>query len=174
MEYTVLYSKRRTISISVRGGVLTVKAPIGTNPDKIKELVGKHSRWIEGHLLRADMEEKLYSSLDEGKITELRALAREYFTRKTKLYADIMGLEYNNIRISSARSRFASCSSKGNISYSYRLMLYPDACREYVIVHELAHIIEMNHSDKFWKIVEKYMPDYKKRRAELKKIPQPD
>ncbi len=171
MEYTVLYSKRRTISISVRDGVLTVKAPIGTKPDKIKELLDKHSRWIEGNLERAEQKKKLYSSLDAVKIKELRAGAREYFNLKTKFYADIMGLEYNKIRISSAMSRFASCSSKGNISYSYRLMLYPEECREYVIVHELAHLLEMNHSDKFWKIVEKYMPDYKKRRAELKKVP---
>lgn len=171
MEYTVLYSKRKTISISVHGGVLTVKAPIGTKTERIEELLKEHSRWIKGHLARALAEEKLYSLLDEAKIKRLRAEAREYFTVKTKHYAQIMGLEYNKVRISSARSRFASCSSKGNISYSYRLMLYPESCREYVIVHELAHLLEMNHSDKFWRIVEKYMPDYKKRRAELKKVP---
>ena len=79
-----------------------------------------------------------------------------------------MGLKYSRITITSAETRFGSCSSKGNISYSYRLMLYPEAAREYVVVHELAHLLEMNHSKKFYAIVERYLPDYKERRRMLK------
>lgn len=172
MEYTALYSKRKTISITVRCGMFIVKAPIGTSQNKIEKLLSEHSNWIEVHLKKEREMEKLYSSLDEKRIKELRHTARGYFTEKTRYYADIMGLEYNKIRISSAMSRFASCSSRGNISYSYRLMLYSEACREYVIVHELAHLVEMNHSKKFWDIVGRYMPEYKKIREELKKVPQ--
>ena len=172
MEYTVLYSTRKTISISVRGGVLVVKAPIGIDKNRIEKLLKEHSDWIESHLEKEIELDKIYSSLDDKKINELRSSARAYFTEKTRYFAEIMGLEYKKIRISSAISRFASCSSRGNISYSYRLMLYPEDCREYVVVHELAHLIEMNHSRRFWSIVERYIPNYKKSREELKKVPQ--
>ena len=79
-----------------------------------------------------------------------------------------MNLQYGRITITSAKTRFGSCSSKGNISYSYRLMLYPEEAREYVVVHELAHLLEMNHSKRFYAVVEKYLPDYKLRRRLLK------
>ena len=79
-----------------------------------------------------------------------------------------MGIKYGRITIASAKTRFGSCSSKGNISYSYRLMMYPEEAIDYVVVHELAHRIEMNHSPRFYAIVERILPDYKKRRKLLK------
>ena len=79
-----------------------------------------------------------------------------------------MGLKYSRITITGAKTRFGSCSSKGNISFSYRLMLYPEAAREYVVIHELAHLLEMNHSKRFYAIIEKYIPDYKERKKLLK------
>ena len=171
MEFTVLFSRRKTITLSVKSGKLIVKAPTGTSEERIKSLIAKHKLWIDKRLEDSIEKNRLYSSLDEEKIKTLRKKAREYFTEKTNYYAQIMGLEYKKIKISSAATRFASCSSQGNISYSYRLMLYPESCRDYVVVHELAHLIEMNHSKKFWNIVERFIPDFKKRREELKKVP---
>ena len=84
-------------------------------------------------------------------------------------YAKIMGLKYSRITITGAKTRFGSCSSKGNISYSYRLMFYPESAIDYVVVHELAHLIEMNHSQRFYAVIEKVLPDYKERIALLKK-----
>ena len=99
---------------------------------------------------------------------KLKREAREYLETKTEYFSKIMGLKYSRITITSAERRFGSCSSKGKICYSYRLMLYPEAAREYVVVHELAHLVEMNHSKRFYKIVEKYLPDYKERRRMLR------
>ena len=79
-----------------------------------------------------------------------------------------MGAEYGRITITSAKTRFGSCTSQKNISYSYRLMLYPKEAREYVVVHELAHTFEMNHSRGFYAIIEKVLPDYKERKKLLK------
>ena len=83
-----------------------------------------------------------------------------------------MGIKYGRITITSAKKRFGSCSSKGNISYSYLLYLYPEAAREYVIVHELAHRVYMNHSPDFYRFIERYMPDYKLRKKLLSIAPQ--
>ena len=80
-----------------------------------------------------------------------------------------MGLKYGRIAITSAKTRFGSCSSKGNLSFSYLLMLYPDSAIDYVVVHELAHLKEMNHSPRFYKIIEEVLPDYKERKKLLKK-----
>ncbi|MBR2620396.1 MAG: DUF45 domain-containing protein, partial [Firmicutes bacterium] len=108
MEYTVLYSKRKTITLSLRGGVLTVKAPIGTDKGKIESLIAQHSRWINTHLKEAAERAELENRLDEEKIKELKKEARLYFKEKTEYYARIMGVEYKKIRISSAKTRFGS------------------------------------------------------------------
>ena len=104
------------------------------------------------------------------KIKELKKSAKAYFKEKTELFSKLMNIKYGRITITSAQTRFGSCSSLGNISYSYRLMMYPEAAREYVVVHELAHILELNHSDRFYAIVQKYLPDYKERKKLLKEI----
>ena len=105
-------------------------------------------------------------SLDEE--SELRKCAKEILPLKTAYFANLMGLKYGRITITGAKTRFGSCSSKGNISYSFRLMTYPDEALDYVVVHELAHLVEMNHSPRFYNIVEQVLPDYKERKKLLK------
>ena len=95
-------------------------------------------------------------------------MARKALTKKTELYSNIMGLSYGRITITGAKRRFGSCSSRGDISYSFRLMAYPDRAIDYVVVHELCHLVHMNHSRDFYALLEKYLPDYKERRALLK------
>jgi predicted metal-dependent hydrolase len=106
--------------------------------------------------------------LSKEEIERLRTFAREALSAKTKYYADIMGIKYGRVRITTAKTRFGSCSARGDISYSLRLMLYPEEAIDYVVVHELAHIKEMNHSKNFYAIIEKVMPDYKLRKRMLK------
>lgn len=167
MNYNVIYSKRKTISLVIKSGELIVRAPFGTRPSKIKELVDSHQSWIEKGIA------KTISRAKEQEITKeeemlLRKKAKEILPIKTRYYADIMGLKYGRITITGAKTRFGSCSSQGNISYSFRLMKYPDEAIDYVVVHELAHLIELNHSDRFWSIVAAVFPDYKKRKKLLK------
>ena len=78
-----------------------------------------------------------------------------------------MGLKYGRIKITSAKRRLGSCNTNAVICFSYRLMLYPEAAREYVVVHELAHLKYMNHSRDFYELVKQYMPDYKERKRLL-------
>lgn len=168
MKYTVELSKRKTISISVKGGKLLVKAPLKTSPERIEAVLEKHKRWIEKHLEIEKSRIDTDASLTEKQIAELKRSARTYLVDKTRYYSELMGLKHGRITITSAKTRFGSCSQKGDISYSYRLMLYPEAAREYVVVHELAHLVHMNHSPAFYAIVERYLPDYKERRKLLK------
>ena len=169
MDYTVNYSKRKTVSLCVKDGKLVVKAPIGTPKALIEKILDSHKSWIEKTVNKQKERNEKFDSLTEENIDFLRRYAKTVLPAKTEYYAKIMGLKYGRITITSAKTRFGSCSSNGNISYSYRLMLYPDAAVDYVVVHELAHLVEMNHSPKFYTIIEKVLPDYKERRKLLKK-----
>ena len=168
MEYKLIYTARRTVGAYIKNGELTVRAPHGLSVKIIERFLEEHKTWIEKNLARSAQKKEKESALSEPEIKSLKKEARKYLTEKTEYYSKIMGLKYGRITITSAKTRFGSCSSKGNVSYSYRLMLYPERAREYVVVHELAHLCEMNHSIRFYSIIEKILPDYKERKKALK------
>lgn len=168
MEYEVIYSDRRTLSLSVRDGKLVVRAPRKISKSKIEEAIASRKKWIENNIKKQTIKAKNHPEPTPEEEARLRKEAREVLTAKTLKYADIMGIKYGRITITGAKTRFGSCSSKGNISYSYRLMTYPEEAIDYVVVHELSHILEMNHSPRFYAVIEKVLPDYKERRKLLK------
>lgn len=88
---------------------------------------------------------------------------------RAAFYAGKYGLKYSRIRITRAEKRWGSCSSKGSLNFSYRLIMTPLEIVDYVVVHELAHLKYHDHSGKFWREVEKMLPEYRNRRAWLKK-----
>lgn len=169
MKYEIIYSGRRTLSLCVKEGKLIVRAPYGTKHNKIDEAVASHKDWAEKHIEKQMARNKKYQGLTEENIKALRKKAKQTLREKADYYSNIMGIKYGRITITGAKTRFGSCSSKGDLSFSYRLMLYPEEAVDYVVVHELAHIIELNHSPAFYRIVESVMPDYKERRKLLKK-----
>ena len=168
LDYEIIYSDRRTISLNVKKGALIVRAPRNAKRRDIEKIIKDQSAGIEKHLAVSKRKETLYSSLGEDDIKKLKKLAKAILPEKTKRFAEIMGISFGRITITSAKGRFGSCSSAGNIAYSYRLMLYPEEAIDYVVVHELAHRREMNHSPAFYKIVASVFPDYKKRAKLLK------
>ena len=98
----------------------------------------------------------------------LRTLAREALPRREAHFAALMGVEPAGVRITSARTRFGSCSGRNSLCFSWRLMAYPPEAVDYVVVHELAHITVKNHSPAFYRVVERYLPDWRQRRELLK------
>ena len=99
----------------------------------------------------------------------LKNTATKYLTQKTAVLAKQMKINYQKIGIRQQKSRWGSCSSQGNLNFNWRLVHYPPAIINYVIIHELAHRQEANHSKEFWKLVGKFNPDYKKHKNALKK-----
>lgn len=89
-----------------------------------------------------------------------KAKAKEKITPKVEQYARQLGVEYNNILISDLKYRWGSCTLKGNLNFNYRLIKAPHFVINYVVIHELAHLLELNHSERFWNIVKVQMPDY--------------
>ena len=111
---------------------------------------------------------KTIEKLSMTEIHKLADLALKVISVKVKHYAGLINVQYGRITIRNQKTRWGSCSSKGNLNFDCLLMLAPDEVVDYVVIHELCHLIEMNHSKAFWKQVELMMPDYKKHRKWLK------
>lgn len=169
MEYEVRYGKRKSISISVKkDGRVVVNAPRSSTVEYIDSVLKKHASWIDSARARVLKRAEQYAAITQDEIFSLRKKAREVLIPLTEHYAKIMGLKYGRITITGAKTRYGSCSSKGNISYSYYLMNKDFECLEYVVVHELSHLVYMNHSKEFYRLIERYLPDYRERRKKLK------
>lgn len=169
MEYEIIYAKRKSLSLQIKPDLtILVRAPFGTSKKYIDEFVSKHSDWIERKCNEISSRTINPYSFTDKEINELKKKTLEFVLPRVEYYANLMGLKPSKIGVSSAKRRFASCSSAGGLNFSFRLCLYPREAIDYVVVHELAHMKEMNHSKRFWAVVEKYMPDYKERRQLLK------
>jgi predicted metal-dependent hydrolase len=99
----------------------------------------------------------------------LKKTAHKYLATRTALLAKKMGVTYKNLALRQQASRWGSCSSRGNLNFNWRLVHYKPEIIDYVIIHELAHLIELNHSKKFWEIVKKYDSQYLLHKGELRK-----
>ena len=167
MEYDIIYTKRRTLCLQVKNDLkIVVRSPKGISKKAIEKFVSDHTDWIKFQIEKL----KALPSLPQGDddINVLKLKTKEIIAQRIDVYSKLMNLKPERVSISSAKKRFGSCSSKGNLNFSFRLALYPVEAIDYVIVHELAHLKEMNHSKRFWKIVEKYLPDYKERQKLLR------
>ncbi len=169
MEYKLIQSKRKTIELSIDDDFHPlVKAPLKMSTEDIDLFVSKHEKWIEKHRkLKMERAEKYSFSPEDESV--LKAKALEYLTERTEHFAQIMGVKPTGIKITSAKKRFGSCNGKNSICYSFMLMQYPVEAIDYVVVHELAHIVHKNHGAEFYRLIEKYLPDYKNREKLLKK-----
>lgn len=161
--------KRKTLAVTVtpEGGLL-IKAPERMPEKEIERFLGQRRYWIykqTKHMLAANAD-RIYRSEEE--IKKLREQARTMLTEKTDYYKKILGVNYKRLRIGDQKTRWGSCSSNGTISYNWRLILMPEEIMDYVVVHELCHLLEMNHSNNFWHQVSGIIPDYKVKRKWLK------
>lgn len=171
MDYKIIFSSRKTLSVEVAiGGAITVRAPKGVSKKKIDAFIKEHEASLQSAQKKqiARAENQYHRELSYEEIQKLKAAAKEYIPERVKYFAKIMNLEPSAVKISSAQKNFGSCSGKNSLNFSYRLMMYPKEAIDYVVVHELAHIKHHNHSADFYKLIEQYMPDYKKRIAILK------
>lgn len=169
MEFEIIRSKRRTMCLQVkRDGSVLVRAPLHTSEKVINDFVFSHAEWIKK---KQELVKNAHipEDFDKNEVKILKEQAKNIIEPILEKYSILMGVSYEKVSINSAKTRFGSCSSKKTLNFSYRLALYPYEAIEYVCVHELAHLTEMNHSKKFWKIVEKYLPDYKERKKLLKR-----
>ena len=167
----IIRSKRKTISIELKLTGLVVRAPNQMSQREIHTFLTKKSAWIEKHYKRLqERQEQLRQAgpFTEEEIQELAQRALAVIPEKVRHYAPIVGVDYGRITIRNQRSRWGSCSSKGNLNFNCLLMLLPDDVIDSVVVHELCHRKHMDHSTSFYAEVERVFPEYQKCQKWLK------
>lgn len=168
-DYRVVRSKRKSLAIEVTRDIeVIVRAPLFVSDTQIERFVEGHREWLKKASERVRERRENYTPPSDEEIAALKKAAREYIPAKVMEYSALMGLNPSGIKITSARTRFGSCSGKNSLCFSYLLMQKPIEAVDYVIVHELAHIKHKNHGKRFYALVEKYMPDYRDRNKLLK------
>ena len=171
VEYTLIRSSRRTLGLEITADLrVVVRAPKRCSQRQIADFVARHEDWIRDHLA---IQQRRAVAAAARAVTpeqeaELRLQAKEYIPQRVAYYAPLVGVTPTGIKITSAQMRFGSCSGKNRLCFSWRLMQYPPAAIDYVVVHELCHIHHHNHSAAFWSAVAAVMPDYKQRQALLR------
>jgi len=167
-KYTLIRSARKTIAIQVLpNGNIIVRAPQRMPAADIRRFVQEKSPWIEKHLKKTDLSADT-TPFTAKELQQLADAARIDLVRRVAHFSPIVGVTVNRITIRSQRTRWGSCSAKGNLNFNCLLMLCPEEVRDYVVVHELCHRIEMNHSPRFWSEVERVLPRYRIQRTWLK------
>lgn len=210
MEYTVIRSKRKTISLSVDNQLnVVVRAPLHASQQRIRSFVAQNEEWIYkrkaligqyniahpcvsgeygqrifylGREYTIAPTESKYVYLGDAslfvptrkpvkqQLTEwYKKQARAVLTERTEYYAALWKLDYKHVRISSARTRYGSCSPDNGISYTFRMVMLPIDLIDYVVVHELCHTCYKDHQKSFWNAVQNILPDYKDRRKRINK-----
>lgn len=171
-DIKLIRSNRRTISLEITPiGDVLVRAPRPMSETEIRAFVESKSFWIAKHLAQKDKDMELLQ--EEGGFTDreikrMQELAKQVIPEKVAYYARHMGVTYGQITIRKQKTRWGSCSREGNLNFNCLLMMAPPEVLDYVVVHELSHRLEMNHSMRFWAQVDKVIPDYKKSRRWLK------
>ena len=168
--YEVIRSNRKTIAIQIKGdGRIIVRAPLRMADGDIQRFVESKSEWMEKHLaIIQQRQQPAEAAFTMEQLHQLADAAKQDIPRRVARLAALVSVSYGRITIRAQKSRWGSCSGKGNLNFNCLLMLCPEDVRDYVVVHELCHRKELNHSLRFWAEVEKVLPGYKVQRKWLK------
>ena len=173
IRISVIRSARKSLGLEVRdANTVLARIPTRVSDRELKAFVENHRSWIlEKTEVMAEREEKrkstpapppeLLSKTDRMKI-QLK------IGKRVRHYCEAMGVTVGYVTVKNQKTRWGSCSAKGNVNFNYQLAFLPEELLDYVVIHELAHRRHMNHSRAFWAEVEKYCPDYLERREQLK------
>ena len=213
MQYTLIRSKRKTLSIHIKDTGVEVRAPLKMPGRDIEFFVASKEKWITDRLaqLQERSRQREFFELNYGDAIMLRGTQRvitamskvppgfgdkllylppglsagqiksacvkiyrktagDYLRERVDLYSKKMGALPQAVKINGAKKRWGSCSSKRVLNFSWRLIMAEDEVIDYVVVHELAHLIRMDHSPRFWLIVENILPNYREHRRRLKEL----
>ena len=177
IEVEIVRSKRRSMALQIRtDGCVLARVPMRVSDRTIRRFVTSHARWIEENrsqmfARRQYLAENPYDIPGWESLTASdKKIAKQKIIERVDYYADRMGIDYGSISMRNQKSRWGSCSSKGNLNFNYRLAYLPQELLDYVVVHELAHRRHMDHSKAFWQEVETYYPAYKECRRTLNDI----
>ena len=162
-EYEIIKSNRRSISIQVKSdGRVIVRAPWFATNRQIDKFVNSKGEWVNKHLIKQRERSLAYKGVSDQELKELYKKAKQVIPERVAFYAPLVGVDYGRITIRNQKTRWGSCSSKGNLSFNCLLMLAPPDVLDSIIVHELCHLKYMNHSRRFYAEVLRVFPEYRR------------
>ena len=168
ISYQVIRSSRKTVSLEVRpDGSVLVRAPRRLSDRAIRDFVASKEAWLREKLRKFE-NRPAQPCLRDEELAALKNQAKADLSERVRRLVPEVGVQYGRITIRAQKTRWGSCSKEGNLNFNCLLMLAPPEIRDYVVIHELCHRKEMNHSPRFWAEVEKHCPDYRRCRAWLK------
>lgn len=164
----------RSVRLAVhQDGVFSIRAPQSYTLERIQKMIQEKATWIERQ--QAAMQKRGVSlhakehEQDRRAYLQYKEAARRLIERRLPELNQLYQFDYKRVAIKDNRTNWGSCSKAGNLNFNYKLVLLPDHLADYVIVHELCHLKEMNHSIRFWNLVAQGCPNWKRCRTELKK-----
>ena len=171
IEYQLIRSARKTLGLEIRDGRVVVRAPARLPLREIEKILSEREGWIRERLNanRATLDKAAVAKLSAEEIRTLADEATRVIPERVRYYAPLIGVTYGRITIRNQKTRWGSCSSAGNLNFNCLLMLAPREVLDSVVVHELCHRKEMNHSDRFYAEVLRVFPEYRQWHAWLKK-----
>lgn len=172
LSVLLVRSSRKTLAVQIRAdGTVIARAPLRMPKDRILYFLSEKASWIrmqQGRMQeRENMRQQARIHLDAAQEKELRERAKSVLAQRTAYFARQVGVTYGRITVRDQKTRWGSCSQTGNLNFNFRLILAPPEVLDYVVVHELCHRRQMNHSTQFWQEVAQVLPDYRKRKAWL-------
>ena len=171
-EIKVIRSSRKTMVLEIiKDGTILVRAPYRMPESEIRRFIQEKSDWIEKHVQRIEERQRTLPPVEGLTMKDIRKLADQasvVIPKRVEYFAEKIPVTYGRITIRNQKTRWGSCSGKGNLNFNCLLMLAPPEVLDYVVVHELCHRKEMNHSERFWREVENILPDYRERKKWLK------
>lgn len=165
IKVNIIRSNRKTLSIQLKPGEIIARAPLRMKDKEIYSFIESKKTWIEKNLAKMEERQKVLDEVQPFTQEEINALAEKakiIIPERVKYYAPKIGVTYNRITIRCQRTRWGSCSSKGNLNFNCLLALFPIEVIDSVVIHELCHRKHMNHSPQFYAEIEKVFPEYKR------------
>lgn len=167
IEFTLRrYKRSKCIKITVYSDTdVRVSAPLCTSEKSIQSFVFRQKNWID--VQKKFVAERgtplLCSDGGDSSIDRWKARSARFIRDKVRYWNKFYDFDYTTIRIKDMKSQWGSCSQFGNLTFHYKLIFMDESLADYVIVHELCHLKEMNHGPRFWNLVKQTIPDYKRR-----------
>lgn len=170
----IIRSNRRSICLEITPeAVLIIRAPHRVPESYLEKLIQEKAGWIQKKITAVKNRPKPLSEspVDAKTLASYKQKAKEIIFERVARYARQMGVVFVSVKISSARKRWGSCSRGNNLNFSWRLICHSLEIIDYVIIHELAHIVHKHHRQTFWQLVAAHCPDFKIRKKQLQEFP---
>lgn len=174
VDYLVKKSKRaKRLRLAIYcDGSFVVTVPNGLDTSKVENYILQKAEWVLEKLkiIKKRSRGLVFTKRSKREYLKLKDQTLRIAEEKIEKFNKFYGFRFNKIAIKNQKTRWGSCSKKGNLNYNYKIVLLPDKLADYIIVHELCHLKEFNHGRKFWSLVEKGMPDYRERIKKIKNL----